>query len=417
MNKNMKGFGAFIIIAALLITFIPQSNTMDVMGLQWLLLGIINIVGIIFIWIKKKMNIKKRPLTVILLLFVSLAGLSTLYASNTTLAIQDLSRWINVLAFAYLSSVMIKEKILTIRITVNVMSFLLLIEVIVILIPLFQELYTNGLQILKASSINSGAFNGITGNKNIAAASIMVKLPFVMYYIKEGVWLKKIIGCIIIIFTILSVLFISARASYISFAIFSISFIIAGAVYIKKDRLKFFGPILFSYLVGFGLGNVFVPNASKTGLANKISSISFTQEGSSGRTLLWNDALSYTLEHPFLGGGLGSWKIESAPYWNAHGDHYLIPYHAHNDFFEIAAELGIAGGALYLSIFTYLAYLLFTRFSNSTSENGLFYFICFVSLCTYGIDSIFNFPMERPIMQLSFAILLAIGMNIDNHKS
>jgi O-antigen ligase len=351
----------------------------------------------------------------LLLSFILLGGFSILYASNTTLALQDFSRWLSVFTLAYFLSILLKNNFINFKQISYFFSVFLLIEVLVILSPLIFELYANGFQILKATSVDSNAFNGLTGNKNIAAASVMVKLPFVLYFFIESNFIKKFLGTIIISLSVLSVLFIAARASYISFILFFASSLIACFVFNKgiKQRILFLVPIFFGYTIGFVFGNLFIPTNASSSIVNKVNTISFTQEGSSGRTLLWKDAYNYTFDHPYLGGGLGSWKIESAPYWNAHGSDYLVPYHAHNDFLEIFAELGLFGGFLYLTIFLYLAFLFFIHIKFKFSRNKLIYFISLISLGCYFIDSFFNFPMERPIMQISFAFLLAIGLHLD----
>jgi O-antigen ligase len=415
MDKYLKIISLILVLAIFSIPVIPQSGTMDVIGLQWFLLGIINLVGFMLLWNRKLLIFKPRPLMFLLLSFILLGGFSILYASNTTLALQDFSRWLSVFTLAYFLSILLKNNFINFKQISYFFSVFLLIEVLVILFPLIFELYLNGFQILKATSVDSNAFNGLTGNKNIAAASVMVKLPFVLYFFIESNFIKKILGTIIISLSVLSILFIAARASYISFLIFFLLSFIACFVFNKgiKQRILFLVPIFFGYTIGFVFGNLFIPTNASSSIVNKVNTISFTQEGSSGRTLLWKDAYNYTFDHPYLGGGLGSWKIESAPYWNAHGSDYLVPYHAHNDFLEIFAELGLFGGFLYLTIFLYLAFLFFIHIKFKFSRNKLIYFISLISLGCYFIDSFFNFPMERPIMQISFAFLLAIGLHLD----
>jgi O-antigen ligase len=419
MDKYLKIISLILVLAIFSIPVIPQSGTMDLIGLQWFLLGIINLVGFILLWNRKLLIFKPRPLMLLLLSFILLGGFSILYASNITLAIQDFSRWVSVFTLAYILFILLKNNYTNFKQISYFFSVFLLIEVLVILSPLIFELYANGFQILKATSVDSNAFNGLTGNKNIAAASVMVKLPFVLYFFIESNFIKKFLGTIIISLSVLSVLFIAARASYISFILFFASSLIACFVFNNgtKNRSLFLAPILFGYTFGFVLGSLFIPSTSSSSIVNKVNTISFTPEGSSGRTLLWKDAYNHTLDNPFFGGGLGSWKIESAPYWNAHGSEYLVPYHAHNDFLEISAELGFFGGFLYLAIFLYLAFLFLTQFKFISNHDIFFYFISFVSLGCYAVDSFFNFPMERPIMQISFAFLLATGLHLDKTKT
>ena len=80
---------------------------------------------------------------------------------------------------------------------------------------------------------------------------------------------------------------------------------------------------------------------------------------SSNRFILWDNALDYIANHPFLGSGIGTWKVESALYWGSIGSDYLVPFHAHNDFLEFSTELGILGGLFYFLIFFFSFLFLF----------------------------------------------------------
>ena len=103
--------------------------------------------------------------------------------------------------------------------------------------------------------------------------------------------------------------------------------------------------------------------------------------------------------------------IESAPYWNAHGSEYLVPYHAHNDFLELFAELGVVGIMLYLLLFLIMGYKFIKKGLFIRSQNNSFYYFATLSLGAYFLDSVFNFPMERTIMMLSFALLIILSQN------
>ena len=45
--------------------------------------------------------------------------------------------------------------------------------------------------------------------------------------------------------------------------------------------------------------------------------------------------------NPILGVGLGNWKIKSIDYDSKDIKGYVVPYHAHSDFIQLGAELGI----------------------------------------------------------------------------
>ena len=87
------------------------------------------------------------------------------------------------------------------------------------------------------------------------------------------------------------------------------------------------------------------------------------------------------------------------------GADYLVPYHAHNDFLEITAELGLLGGLSYFMIFVIVALTLLKLFFNSNFK--LHFFVIGSAFIVYVIDALLNFPIERPIMQIPFALIIS----------
>lgn len=417
MNKITAIFAKAYLLIALLIPVFPQSNTMDVVGLQWFVFSILNCVSLFLIIPNitfKRINLLNK----VFLVFILVAIVSIFYSINTSLALQDISKWIHFIIGVNILGYLIKRNFISFEYIMNIFVFILFIELVYILIPLFIKVYLHGIEQSNLLQLTPGMFNGLTGNKNIAAASIMVKLPFLVFKMRKINTINIVSSMFLIVLAILSILFIAARASYISFILFSLLLLISGIFFIKKTIkrkvLYYFLPFCFTYYLAFSIGNKLIPSESSASLSNKVNSISFTKAGSSGRTLLWSDALDFATKHPFIGGGIGSWKIESAPYWNIHGSQYLVPYHAHNDFLEITAELGFLGGSLYILIFGYLLYLFIIKSFFSQSESSLFYLVCLTSLSIYLVDAMFNFPMERYIMQISLSVLFAVGISFEN---
>ena len=79
----------------------------------------------------------------------------------------------------------------------------------------------------------------------------------------------------------------------------------------------------------------------------------------------------------FLELDLGIGKIKSIDYDSKDIVGYIVPYHAHSDFIQLGAELGIIGFLLYLGIFIWAIYYVYIliRYSKITSRRkGFFYF-------------------------------------------
>ena len=112
-----------------------------------------------------------------------------------------------------------------------------------------------------------------------------------------------------------------------------------------------------------------------------------------------------------MGCGYGNWKIASIPYTKYLVDDLIVPIHAQNDFLEYFAELGLAGGLLYISLFVcVLVFTIKTVFSDTSNEIKLIAVFSFMGLAGFFIDAFFNFPIERPVNQLYFVFITALNI-------
>ena len=288
-----------------------------------------------------------------------------------------------------------------------------LLEAFFSLSPLIVEFYHSGSKIFSISNLNIDALKGVTGNRNITTASIVVKLPFIFYAIfhsRSGI--TKLIFSIFLVLPALVLFLISSRAALLSFIFILFSYglyTLSKAYRFKKllfslNYLFLLIPVMVSYLLSINI----LPSTDRTALT-KVSQIRVTNESSSNRFELWSNALDYIYNHPIIGAGLGNWKVESAQYWGSLGENYLVPFHAHNDFLEYSTELGVIGGLAYLLIYLFSYRRLFSFFN----KYPLIVVTLFSSLSTYFIDAFFNFPMERPIMQLPFVLILSLIVNLN----
>ncbi len=406
MLFNLKPIFPFLLLFGVVYT--PQLGSYDIIGPQWLILGIV--VCFFYFTNLSKFSLKqlRSPILYVYVAFIFFAFISGFYSRNFTLYLHDFSRLIIVFVLALLFAYFLKHKKVSFKNISLLISFLLLVEVIYSLSPIIAEFYYNGLKILEATSINLMSLRGVTGNKNIAAASIAIKSVFAIYLLFiSNRTLTKFLLSILISFSTLSLFMLSARAALLSFLIVFISYIFYGfSIAIINRKFSSFLSVIFLIVtvsISFLFSNLLIPNEDIT-VVNRISNIEFTNESSSKRLELWEGALDFISSNPIIGCGLGNWKIESAYYMRNSGADYLVPYHAHNDFLEMTTELGLLGGLLYFLLFTFAAFKLLKSFLTSNFNPMYLALIC--GLIVYTIDALLNFPIERPIMQIPFALIL-----------
>ena len=135
-------------------------------------------------------------------------------------------------------------------------------------------------------------------------------------------------------------------------------------------------------------------NANTNSFTDTVGKIEFNNEASNGRFDYWFDVYNHLKDNPFVGCGLGNWKIASIEYGKRHINGYTVPYHAHNDFLQFFSELGILGGLLYLSIFIFLfinLLFLLIKSKNHRVLINIFYprlfIICLFSRCFIKFSS------------------------------
>jgi len=392
-------------IFLLLIPFLPTLNSIDPIGAQWLYLALINFVFIFFI---KNVNIKSFSLPFkIYLLFFLFSLFSLFYSNNISLSIIDLSRILLIIVSVIIITSLYTSKKKGINTTILYYLFILFFfaELIYSLWPYFYSVFLR-LFTDYTLTITTTELLGIAGNKNITAASIVIKLPFVFYFL-----LKKksyIISSLILYLVFTSLFLLISRASYIS--MFFIMMLYSILMMVNKSGKSLF-VTYFSILVAY-LTIVFYP-ANINNFLNQVKTISFTQESSNWRFELWSNVLDYLSNNPLKGVGIGNWKIESLPYWKYNLDGYLVPYHAHNDFLQYSVELGIIGGLVFLSFFILSFIFLIKRinFKMFLNQKNLIYFTFLLVLFSLLVDTSLNFPHERFLIQFN-TILFLIFTNI-----
>jgi tetratricopeptide (TPR) repeat protein len=110
-----------------------------------------------------------------------------------------------------------------------------------------------------------------------------------------------------------------------------------------------------------------------------------------------------------MGAGYGNWKLASIPYEKEFTNDLFVPYHSHNDFLEMFADLGIVGGLCFGWMFLLFPIYAFTIWRNKDAiAFHLPATISFMAVTCYAVDAFLNFPAERTAMQTMLAISAAL---------
>ena len=413
----------FILILYIITGSLSNFGAIDILAPQWIYLGAINIMSCLyFLFTPNALNTAFRPLfktafIYLYLFYIIWNALSYFYAINPVETLINLPRVGNTffaLFFSYFLIFNLPNKFFFIS-----RLFLLF------LVAELAAYYNDFTSVYTSQGLNTMAIKGFAGNKNITAASIAFKLPFVLYLLHVLKRPLYRIGLSIILFGgVLSVSLIEARSAILSslivlvlFLLFQLYLLLTKYYSLKVGVLNILLTLLpYTVALLFNLG--ITKSAKASSLTDTIGKIAFTEESSNGRFQYWGDALDYVIDNPFLSSGLGNWKIASISEGKEHINGYTVPYHAHNDFIHVFTETGIPGGLTYLSIFACLTLYLFLLLYRKYKAQGILelqYFFLLLPLIVYGIDAGLNFPVARPLMQSSLAIFagLILGLYLD----
>ena len=413
----------FLLILYIITGSLSNFGAIDILAPQWIYLGAINILSCLyFLFTPNALSTAFRPLfksafIYLYLFYIIWNILSYFYAINPIETLINLPRLGNTffaLFFSYFLIFNLPNKFFFIS-----RLFLLF------LVAELAAYYNDFSSVYSTQGLKAMAIKGFAGNKNITAASIAFKLPFVLYLLHVLKRPLYRIGLSIILFGgVLSVSLIEARSAILSslivlvlFLLFQLYLLLAKYYSLKVGVLNILLTLLpYTVALLFNLG---ITNSAKaSSLTDTLGKIAFTEESSNGRFQYWGDALDYVLDNPILASGLGNWKIASISEGKEHINGYTVPYHAHNDFIHVFTETGIPGGLTYLSLFACLTLYLFLLLYRKYKAQGILelqYFFLLLPLIVYGIDAGLNFPVARPLMQSSLAIFagLILGLYLD----
>lgn len=411
MNKNQINHIILhvLIILYLVVGFVPSFSAVDRVAPQFLYLGILNLLTVIYLFSTIgiiqifKGTFKKNLIVYLLFLFWGWGLTSLFYALNKEEAIIESSRiFIYVYSFINLL-ILLKWTKIDLNKILLVFSLIHSVEVLTVLSK-FYELYL--------SNYNSSVILGrnlelrtFTGNINITAFTMALKVPFLIFFLIKRKSINIILKVAILAVSFFTIFILGSRGANLTLGLIVISFLIVFALskIINKKNVIL---VLGAFLLGISLNLLFFRKDDNLNYIARTSNIFDTS--SQKRILFYKHALQSILNKPFLGIGLGNWKIFSITAESVEYDDYQIPYHVHNDFLEVAAELGIIGMTLFYGIYIYL-FLMFIKFFRRPKipEGEKILGIAFaMGLFTYLADSFLNFPFTRPVMQLPNLFLI-----------
>ena len=388
---------------------LPNFRSLDRIGNQWLYMSLINLFSFLYIYIKYSGDFsftlfKKSSILKWYSLYIISSLVSILYAENIPEAIITFNQMFNSFMGLYIMIYLLRKIENPKDFIFNILFFALLIELVFSFGPILNDL-ENG-----AFKFRSMTYSGLSANINVTAFSLVFKLPILIYFIIEKDKILQRFLLSILLYILLTTIFVlGTRGAFIgifSGIIFFIFYILLNKKYFRKNILAY-SLITFSIAIAI-ITNIISSNNNKTAdVIKRASTISLsTNDGSVNQRLrYYKQGVEHFISNPIIGLGIGNWKLKSIEYDKNNIRGYVIPYHAHNDFIQIAAEQGIFGLISYLMVFISF---IFTIIKNKLFLKNSFYIFITACFAVFVIDSILNFPISRPINQVQFILILSL---------
>ena len=405
---------SIFVLGFLCVGFIPNWEAVDKIAPQWLYLSVLNLSCGLYLFFNFKIfkdritSVLSSWMSIFYISFIVWAGFSYFYAINPIEVLVNIVRQFNTLfMFLHLGIFLynIKDKNRLVSLAI----------MIILLIEVYAVLY-QGVDMIKAGEINPGELKGVTANRNITAFSIAIKIPYVLYLIvyNQKTW-SKLFYSFLIFLSLFSLSIIQSRASFVAISLIGVlllcwtffKFLTTKTIKDLKPNLFYLFPLILAIVL-----NQILTSDKGADALSRAATISISQADSSidKRLRYYEDVLTHFSSNPFFGVGIGNWKLSSIHYDREDIDGYIVPYHAHSDFIQLGAELGILGFLLYLGVFLIAAYfsvkLLFK--SNLKPENRWFIFLLTTALGVYFIDANLNFPIARPQVLAPWALTMVL---------
>ncbi len=396
---------------------IPQSifnlfYVYDRISVHFLFLAVLNLISLILILRKNTLDeflsvFKEKPHSYSYLLFIVFGLISILVAENKIESIVTITQLL--IFFSSFVMIVFLSKLKNI-------NFVKVFGVFTLMAVFIESIYINYLFydsiIIGGNSLDrSNEFRGFTANINISSFSLCLKIPLLFYLaFNTKVNTVKVSTLIMIFSSILTILLLGGRASIIAL-IFILLLIVTVCIFkINKSKIVNLSLSILMIVLSLSAYQYFNQNNISSRVVERFSNVFNPIEDQSVKERLsyYSAAFQSIKNKPLLGIGIGNWKLISIEYSKDLIEDYKVPYHVHNDFLQVAAEVGLFGGIAYLYFILFPFVMSIKKFLLDREKKFNQYVLIILIFGVYVFDSLLNFPMSRPVnfIYLLFAMAL-----------
>jgi putative inorganic carbon (hco3(-)) transporter len=418
MTLPRTSYRIIILLYSLIPIVTPGFSALDANGSKFLVIALLNLFTCLFLISQKDTRELKsfqeefftRTFGFVFLLFLLISLLSFIKAINIPEAIIQFSKTFTVFSSVFILFLIFRTDSRYFRQFMIIMAIVLLFDCLTVFSGI--TFYILG-RIRGISDIMS-----VYSNKNILASAIFVKIPVAMWLHIYGQGRWKRAGLVLLLFAFMATLFMSSRAFYIGLIFLTCFFVLYSSISYNRSgnrvhirNLVGFGSVLLIAIIVFTFSQqVLYPRIHdryNSTIIERLGSISGEEGSIRLRLETWSNTVQLIRENPLAGVGTGNWKIAELKMENQVATGFSYMYKAHNDFLEFTAETGLPGGLVYSALFIIPFVLFIRRWKGKTFEVNEYLLLPVLGLFCYCFDAFFNFPADRPEIQVIFSAYLA----------
>lgn len=420
LDKNKGYFDTISVLFFALLFLIDFLPTFEIVGytppIHYLYLSLLNVSMGIFIYCNPVLlntsffsKLKKSLVFKVYFSFIILSFVSMLFARNIPLSIVNCNYLLIIFATVVNFGILFNNRL-----------YLIYKATLIVILFCFSEALIALLHFIKLYRIDPTTAYNIslnTGNINIFAASLNLKIPFLLFGMYTFSGWKKWISITAFTISCLLIFLNTNKAAFLSLSLITILFLFYNSWRTKLYKKIAFVllPIIATYLLSNFINNfpkteIVAPSTTEISnvLPESESIISKLDNESSlsSRLSFWENSFELAKKNIFTGVGLGNYPIEITPYDNKSLSNGTLTLHPHNDFVEIIVETGIINGLIYISLFIIILVLNIKRIKSDNEQTRIIALITLLMLIVYGVDSFLNFPLYQPTIQISLCLIL-----------
>ena len=412
----------FILFPLLII--IPNWSVIDIKGMLWLYISILNTPFICYILLfKHKQNfkfLKDRAFISFLIFFISCL-LSIFVAMNKAESLMRITDFYCILSTLFVMYYFINNGFIKPLTLMKIVLFSFGIDLLGSYFQLYQVYQFN--EIFKTE--HGGDIKSFYPNKNITSFIYITKIiiiSLIPIYSKNKI-MKTLTG-IISLLAFYIIFLMSTRAMLIMIPVILILLtliLVLKKIFFKHSLslgFKEFRYFLVPLFVAFLIFNLTTSDESDIMVDDRVVSVlSNGDESVNNRLRFYSHAFTQIKLTPILGIGVGNWKIKSIEYDKDNMFSYVVPYSVHNDFLEVFAETGLIGIIPFILFFYFLFINILKGskdyFRNSKHLSSIYLLIGFIMILA---DFNLNFPLDRPSSIMTYMLFISVLSSIESNK-